>query len=164
MEFPTVSEIWYRFRSLGLRSNNLSGVISDPIGDFIASLPYQPPRISGNAFLCPYPTALVEYFSSINEDCSADSDEDGVADSVDAFPLDSTESFDTDADGVGDNADVFPFDANESADFDGDGLGDNADLDDDGDTIADLDEDFPRNRFALTRWGSRLSDYSPVLM
>ena len=41
-----------------------------------------------------------------------DDDGDGVADSQDAFPLDSTESVDTDGDGVGDNAD---------SDDDGDG-------------------------------------------
>ena len=69
-----------------------------------------------------------------------DTDEDGVADTVDAFPLDPTESSDgdgdgigdnvdtdTDGDGVGDNADAFPSDPAESLDTDGDGVGDNSD-------------------------------------
>jgi len=82
-----------------------------------------------------------------------DSDGDGVIDSVDAFPLDETETLDSDSDGVGDNADAFPQSVSESADSDGDGVGDNADLfdddplealDNDGDGIgdnADLDDD-----------------------
>jgi len=56
-----------------------------------------------------------------------DSDEDGVADSVDAFPLDASESKDTDEDGVGDNLDAFPADSSESRDTDSDEIGDNAD-------------------------------------
>ena len=57
-----------------------------------------------------------------------DADGDGVADSVDAFPNDPTESVDTDGDNVGDNADVFPNDATETVDTDGDGVGDNGDV------------------------------------
>ncbi len=69
-----------------------------------------------------------------------DDDNDGVADTSDAFPLDATESVDTDNDGTGNNADTdddgdgvadasdaFPLDASESLDTDGDGIGDNAD-------------------------------------
>ena len=65
-----------------------------------------------------------------------DSDEDGVADVDDAFPLDASESVDTDGDGVGDNADpdddgdgvddlldAFPLDASETVDSDFDGIG-----------------------------------------
>lgn len=41
---------------------------------------------------------------------STDSDNDGVIDSLDAFPNDPTETVDTDNDGVGDNSDAFPND------------------------------------------------------
>ena len=37
-----------------------------------------------------------------------DSDGDGVADSIDAFPNDATQSFDDDSDGVGNDADNCP--------------------------------------------------------
>ena len=49
----------------------------------------------------------------------ADDDNDQVRDSIDAFPLDSTESIDTDGDGTGNNADT---------DDDGDGVADTRDL------------------------------------
>ena len=42
--------------------------------------------------------------------CDEDDDNDGLADTVDAFPLDFSEQLDTDQDGVGDNSDVFPND------------------------------------------------------
>jgi hypothetical protein len=85
-----------------------------------------------------------------------DDDNDGVADSSDAFPLDSSESLDTDSDGTGNNADtdddddgvadssdVFPLDANETIDSDADGTGNNADTDDDNDGVADSSDAFP---------------------
>ena len=56
-----------------------------------------------------------------------DTDNDGVINSLDAFPLDPTETIDTDSDGVGDNADAFPNDPAETTDSDSDGVGDNAD-------------------------------------
>lgn len=56
-----------------------------------------------------------------------DSDNDGVADSIDAFPNNAAESVDSDGDGVGDNADVFPNDAAETTDADSDQVGDNGD-------------------------------------
>jgi len=78
-------------------------------------------------------------------DNDADSDGDGVTDSVDAFPDDYTENIDTDGDGIGNNADTdddndgvldindaFPLDSSESVDSDGDGAGDNADPIEDG--------------------------------
>ncbi len=52
---------------------------------------------------------------------------------------------DTDSDGVADSLDAFPFDARESVDTDGDGVGDNADTDDDGDGVADDADDYPLN-------------------
>ncbi|MCE9688269.1 thrombospondin type 3 repeat-containing protein, partial [Shewanella sp. AS16] len=72
-----------------------------------------------------------------------DFDNDGVADSSDAFPKDPTETTDSDSDGVGDNGDAFPNDANETLDTDSDGIGNNADDDDDGDNVADTEDAFP---------------------
>ncbi len=46
---------------------------------------------------------------------SSDFDGDGVADSIDAFPEDATESEDTDGDGFGDNSDPFVNDATNNA-------------------------------------------------
>ena len=87
---------------------------------------------------------------------SLDSDNDGILDTADAFPLDAAESIDTDADGTGNNADTdddgdgvldtadaFPLDAAESIDTDSDGKGNNADTDDDGDGVADSADAFP---------------------
>ncbi len=85
-----------------------------------------------------------------------DFDNDGVLDTVDDFPFDSTESVDTDGDGTGNNADtdddgdlvldnddVFPLDSTESIDTDFDGTGNNADTDDDDDLVLDNDDAFP---------------------
>ena len=90
---------------------------------------------------------------------SLDSDNDGILDTADAFPLDATESIDTDLDGTGNNADTdddndgvldgsdaFPLDPTETSDMDSDGVGDNADafpsdaeesIDTDGDQVGD---------------------------
>lgn len=83
----------------------------------------------------------------------ADDDNDGVADTDDAFPLNKKESVDSDGDGKGNNEDTdddndgvadsedaLPFDALESHDTDKDGIGDNTDTDDDGDGITDIEE------------------------
>jgi hypothetical protein len=85
-----------------------------------------------------------------------DIDSDGVVTTLDAFPLDATESVDSDGDGIGNNADTdddgdgvadssdaFPLDGSESFDTDGDGIGNNADTDDDGDGVPDSDDAFP---------------------
>ena len=61
-----------------------------------------------------------------------DTDGDGVTDTIDAFPLDSSQFEDTDSDGYGDNSDgnnsdAFPDDFSQWADADGDGYGDNPD-------------------------------------
>ncbi len=53
---------------------------------------------------------------------------------------------DNDGDGVPDSDDTFPLDSSESRDSDGDGLGDNADTDDDNDGIKDADDAFPLDR------------------
>jgi hypothetical protein len=58
----------------------------------------------------------------------ADTDEDGIIDCTDAFPLDPLETIDTDLDGTGDNADAFPNDSSETVDTDLDGVGDNTDV------------------------------------
>ncbi len=58
---------------------------------------------------------------------AGDSDGDGVANNMDAFPNDPTESIDYDGDGVGDNADAFPFDPIWDTDTDGDGVDDRVD-------------------------------------
>ena len=73
----------------------------------------------------------------------ADTDSDGVADPLDVFPNDSSESQDSDYDGVGDNSDLFPNDPNESLDTDSDGVGNNTDDDDDGDGVLDDQDTFP---------------------
>ena len=83
-----------------------------------------------------------------------DTDGDGVTDSDDAFPNDSTETTDTDNDGVGDNTDAFPNDSTETTDSDGDGVGDNTDAfpndstettDSDGDGVGDNTDAFPND-------------------
>ena len=83
-----------------------------------------------------------------------DSDGDGVADDIDLFPFDSSETNDSDGDGVGDNSDAFPFDADEFNDFDKDGVGDNFDAfpfdadethDSDGDGVGDNSDIFPND-------------------
>lgn len=83
-----------------------------------------------------------------------DSDGDGVEDSLDAFPNDSSETKDSDNDGVGDNADAFPNDETETVDSDSDGVGDNSDAypqdpnesaDTDKDTVADNTDAFPND-------------------
>ena len=95
-------------------------------------------------------------FDGVEDALDSDDDNDGVADTDDAFPFDPAESADNDHDGIGDNADpdddnegtpdgldAFPFDPYETADTDGDGIGDNADTDDDGDGTPDANDAFP---------------------
>ena len=56
---------------------------------------------------------------------------------------------DTDNDGVADGIDVFPNDPTETLDTDGDGVGNNADPDDDGDGVLDVNDAFPLDQ---TNW------------
>ena len=81
-----------------------------------------------------------------------DTDNDGVPDTLDAYPNDASEQFDTDGDGVGNNADAFPQNPNETIDTDNDGTGDNSDAfptdpfeskDTDGDGVGDNADAFP---------------------
>ena len=90
----------------------------------------------------------------IGDVIDTDDDNDGVPDSEDAFPLDTSESTDTDGDGTGDNAD--PDNDNDGVldtldncintpnadqlDTDANGIGNVCDLDDDGDGFSDTDE------------------------
>jgi hypothetical protein len=53
---------------LDLSSNQLSGVISEGLGSFISKI--NSFFLAANTFYCPYPSALVDYFASINEPCS----------------------------------------------------------------------------------------------
>ena len=65
---------------------------------------------------------------SSGSDAPADSDGDGVADAIDAFPNDATQSFDDDSDGVGNDNDNCPLAANsDQSDVDGDTVGDACD-------------------------------------
>lgn len=99
------------------------------------------------------------------EPSAPDTDGDGVADEVDAFPDDPGETTDTDGDGTGnvedtdddgdqveDAVDDFPLDPNETVDTDADGVGDNTDVfpddpdeavDTDGDGVGDNGDAFP---------------------
>ena len=85
-----------------------------------------------------------------------DTDQDGVADYLDAFPNDPKESKDENNDGLGDNTDsdgdgvadiddAFPLNDTEISDVDQDGLGNNADSDDDNDGVDDAQDYFPHN-------------------
>ena len=71
-----------------------------------------------------------------------DSDDDGILDGADIFPLDPEEWSDTDGDGCGDNSDQFPDDPTECSDRDGDGVGDVSDaFPDDSNEWIDSDTD-----------------------
>ncbi|EOC1775195.1 pullulanase-type alpha-1,6-glucosidase [Vibrio fluvialis] len=108
-----------------------------------------------------------------------DSDKDGVADNVDAFPHDPNESVDSDNDGIGDFADSDddndgwsdaderrlgsdPYDASSvPADLDNDGIADVDDTDMDNDGALNSDDAFPRDRFESTDTnGDGLGDFA----
>jgi hypothetical protein len=82
-------------------------------------------RFDNAALVTPPPGFEVGYVPIIRRQVAAiDSDSDGVADPVDAFPNDPSESVDLDGDGVGDNADAFPDNALYNVDSDSDGMPD----------------------------------------
>lgn len=92
--------------------------------------------------------------SSSETPSPVDSDNDGVEDTLDAFPNDASETRDSDNDGVGDNADDFPNDGAETVDSDNDGVGDNSDafpqdenesVDSDQDGVGDNADEFPND-------------------
>ena len=85
-----------------------------------------------------------------------DDDNDGVADDLDAFPTDESETLDSDNDGVGNNTDndddndgvsdgddAFALDPSETLDTDGDGIGNNRYNDDYVDGVNDVDDSEP---------------------
>ena len=82
--------------------------LSDEDGDGIASY-------LDNCFLVANDDQVDTDNDFLGNACDSDDDNDGVADSEDAFPLDASESVDTDNDGIGNNADT---------DDDGDGYSD----------------------------------------
>ena len=87
---------------------------------------------------------------------STDSDGDGVANSLDVFPLDPAEWSDADMDGIGDNADI---------DDDNDGIADFPDPDDDNDGLTDLDESIlGTNPLNADTDGDGLSDGEEVMV
>ena len=117
--------------------------------------------IGDNADNCPNtsnPDQINSDDDNLGNACDDDDDNDGVADTTDAFPLDPSETIDTDSDGVGNNedtdddgdgvsdaVDAFPLDSSETTDTDADGIGNNADTDDDGDNVPDISDAFPLN-------------------
>jgi len=104
----------------------------------------------------------------IGDRSDSDDDNDGVLDTSDAFPLNSSESMDSDSDGIGNNADIdddndgvldtsdaFPLNSSESMDSDSDGIGNNADIDDDNDGVLDTSDAFPIN---ASKWDSPIDE------
>ena len=85
------------------------------------------PRLISALILLMFVAACDNNDSSDASAGPVDTDQDGVPDTLDAFPNDFNESADSDGDGVGDRRDVFPNDASEFGDGDLDGTGDNAD-------------------------------------
>ncbi|NDF34141.1 MAG: hypothetical protein EB157_06230, partial [Euryarchaeota archaeon] len=92
----------------------------------------------------------------IGNNSDTDDDNDGVADTNDAFPLDSEETLDTDNDGIGDNSDTdvdgdgvdndydMDFPGNENlADENTNGIADIGETDTDGDGVIDALDAFP---------------------
>ena len=78
-----------------------------------------------------------------SEDSPLDTDSDGKCNWID---------YDDDGDGFYDSIDLFPLDSSEWSDFDGDGIGDNADPDDDDDGVLDSvdSNDYADTGFILT--------------
>ena len=60
---------------LSVSDNELTGIISETMGNFIAGMSYS---LTGNHFICPYPSALVEYFTDEQDSCTPPSPPSGV--------------------------------------------------------------------------------------
>ena len=82
------------------------------------TLTYSASDAAGNAATTVTRTVTVDDYAGL------DSDNDGVLDGSDAFPLDPTETADSDNDGIGDNTDSFPNNLLYSSDIDFDGMPD----------------------------------------
>ncbi|MEJ2619411.1 MAG: putative Ig domain-containing protein [Candidatus Thiodiazotropha sp.] len=153
----------YGFSQLRFRATASGGYMGDMAIDNIQILAMNPAKIDSDKDGVFNPSDLCSdtpYGEAVDADgCSLsqiDSDNDGIVDSIDAFPSDPTEWLDTDTDGLGNNTDndddadgvldiddAFPLDNTESLDTDADGVGDNADTDDDADGVPDIDDTFP---------------------
>ena len=74
---------------------------------------------------------------------------------------------DSDNDGIIDINDAFPLDSSESVDTDNDGIGNNADTDDDGDNVADVDDAFPldstKSKDIVSDEGSSIPGFTGIL-
>lgn len=91
------------------------------------------------------------------ENSLPDSDNDGINDYADQFPLNANESRDTDGDGWGDNEDYCPrIPDSTNADYDGDMLGDVCDSDDDNDGVAD--------EYDLEPFGNAFKNYTVIMV
>jgi hypothetical protein len=73
-------------------------------------------------------------------DAGQDNDGDGLNNAEEIESGTDLGDLDTDEDGIDDQMDLFPLDATESGDVDRDGIGNNADIDDDNDGALDVDE------------------------
>ena len=86
---------------------------------------------AGNTSMVSKGAAMQHFASTLNSSSQLDTDGDGISNVNDT---------DDDNDGVPDSKDLFPWDSSESTDFDLDGIGDSADDDDDNDGIVDVSD------------------------
>ena len=109
--------------------------------------------------------------STVHFEWELDSDNDGVADSIDAFPYDRTQTSDADGDGFGDNVngnnpDALIYDSTQWLDIDADGYGDNQNGNNPDAFIYDsnqwLDTDADGYGDNLNRWNSDVFIYDPT--
>ena len=99
-------------------SSTISVTVLDQLDDVVLSKLL---GLTGDTLL------VMDEEGNITTEDNADSDDDGIIDTKDAFPEDPTEWYDTDGDGTGNNADAFDNDPTETTDTDNDGTGDNSD-------------------------------------
>jgi len=63
---PVTLELLEALEAIDLSENELSGPISESLGTFLSK---RQPALEGNAFNCPYPSALLKYFEEAGEEC-----------------------------------------------------------------------------------------------